>query len=433
MKNFKILAIGVIALGTVFTGCKDKHIESRTFMANVPVYKSYEDVRKDIKMEDAKEVVNPGKIYVFDNYLLINEQHKGIHIFNNSNPNNPQNLGFLSLPGNTDVEVKGTSMYADSYTDLVVLDITDVLNATETTRITDVFQYRVPEYDLRYPIAKVDQSQGVITSWKIEEVTESCSGQNCGTFYFTEQDFLVESSSGGFNATSNVRNFSPGTSGQGGSMARFSINGSCLYVITSTSDITTFNISNPASPSKSGTTNAGWNLETLFSFNENLFIGSENGMYIYDVSNCSPTYVSTFDHAQACDPVVVDGNYAYVTLRTGNRCAGWQNELDVVDIQNMQYPYLVGEFDMTSPHGLGIDSDKNLLFLCDGNDGLKIFDTTDPVYTGYNMIKHYSGIHAFDVIPLDGLLMMIGDDGLYQYDYTDINNVQLLSKIPVAG
>ncbi|MCI5057367.1 MAG: hypothetical protein MRY83_14730 [Flavobacteriales bacterium] len=433
MKNFKKLAIGVCALGTVFTGCKDKHIESRTFMANVPVYRSYEDVRKDIKMEDAKDVINPGKIYVYNNYVLINEQHKGIHIVNNSNPSNPQNVAFISLPGNMDVEVKGNHMYADSYTDLVVLDISDLFNPSEVNRIEDVFQYRVPEYDLKYPLAKIDQSQGVIVDWEIQEVTESCSGQNCGTYYFTEQDFLVEGSSGGFNATSNVRNFSPGNSGKGGSTAKFSINGNCLYAITSTSDISTFNISNTGSPMPSGTTDAGWNLETLFSFNDNLFIGSENGMYIYDVSNCSPTYVSTFDHAEACDPVVVDGDYAYVTLRTGNRCTGWQNELDVVSIENLKNPYLVNEFDMTNPHGLGVDSEQKLLFLCDGNDGLKIFDTTSPGTCGYNSIKHYANIHAYDVIPLDGLLMMIGDDGLYQYDYTDVNNIQLLSVIPVAG
>jgi len=35
------------------------------------------------------------------------------------------------------------------------------------------------------------------------------------------------------------------------------------------------------------------------------------------------------------------------------------------------------------------------------------------------------------VIPNNGVLMMIGEDGLYQYDYRDIENIELLSVIPV--
>ena len=36
-----------------------------------------------------------------------------------------------------------------------------------------------------------------------------------------------------------------------------------------------------------------------------------------------------------------------------------------------------------------------------------------------------------DVIPFEDYLFMIGDDGFYQYDYSDLQNIQQISFIPV--
>ena len=39
-------------------------------------------------------------------------------------------------------------------------------------------------------------------------------------------------------------------------------------------------------------------------------------MFIYDNTNPqAPYFLSRFQHAEACDPVFVEGDYAYVTLR----------------------------------------------------------------------------------------------------------------------
>jgi hypothetical protein len=155
-------------------------------------------------------------------------------------------------------------------------------------------------------------------------------------------------------------------------------------------------------------------------------------MIIYDLVNPNqPQFITNYSHVRSCDPVVVEGNYAYITLRTGTRCFGSENRLDIVDITNIQSPIEVKTYDMTNPHGLGIDG--NTLFLCDGSAGLKIFDVTDKKKVHENMIAQYPENKAFDVIPLGGTLMMIGDSGLYQYDYKDLKNIKLLSKIKVSS
>ena len=84
---------------------------------------------------------------------------------------------------------------------------------------------------------------------------------------------------------------------------------------------------------------------------------------------------------------------------------------------------------MHNPHGLGIDN--GTLFLGDGEGGLKIYDVKDPLQLANNQLAHFPEINTFDVIPLTSNLIMIGEDGLYQYDYSDLSDIQLLSMIPV--
>ena len=118
---------------------------------------------------------------------------------------------------------------------------------------------------------------------------------------------------------------------------------------------------------------------------------------------------------------------AYVTVRSGGQCGGTLNQLDVIDVSNVSSPILVNSYSMKNPHGLGIDGD--LLMVCDGNGGLRIFDATDPLTAGKTELYAFKNVQATDVIPMNGVAMLIGDDGIYQYDYTDPSDIQLLSKI----
>ncbi|MDP4662451.1 MAG: hypothetical protein NWS74_02205, partial [Salibacteraceae bacterium] len=161
-----------------------------------------------------------------------------------------------------------------------------------------------------------------------------------------------------------------------------------------------------------------------------LFVGTTTGMMIYDLANpMSPAFLTTFTHASSCDPVVVEGDIAYVTLRSGTECQGFTNQLDVINVSDFSNPSLIKSYPMTNPHGLGIDN--GTLFICDGDAGLKVFDASDANRIDENELSHFENINAYDVIPLGNVLLMVGADGFYQYDYSDVQNIQLLSVIPV--
>jgi hypothetical protein len=215
--------------------------------------------------------------------------------------------------------------------------------------------------------------------------------------------------------------------GVGGSMARFGIYENTLFAIDQTT-LHIFSIAVPSTPVFKKDFNAGWGIETLFTVGDKMFLGSQTGMRIYDISiPNSPMYLADFWHLTGCDPVVVSGNYAYITLRGGNNCGNNVNQLVVVSIEEITKPIELKTYAMEGPYGLGIDG--KTLFICDGDAGLKVYDVTDPLSINKNLIVRYPEIQAFDVIPVNGLLIMIGDGGLYQYDYKNLKDIRLLSHI----
>jgi hypothetical protein len=211
--------------------------------------------------------------------------------------------------------------------------------------------------------------------------------------------------------------------GKGGSTARFTICGNYLYTVNN-NDMRIFNLTDPANPAALTKVNIGFGIETIFPRGDSLlFLGSQTGMYIYKIDNYgNPIQQSYFQHIKSCDPVVADSKYAYVTLNSNSyRCGRTTNELQIIDISNLTNPYLKKFYPLLGPKGLGID--KKTLFVCD--KGLKIYDVTDVMNI---QLKQNFNISANDVIPYYGNLLVIGDDGFYQYKYQN-DTITFLSKI----
>jgi hypothetical protein len=212
--------------------------------------------------------------------------------------------------------------------------------------------------------------------------------------------------------------------GKSGSMARFTIKGNYLYTVDEAS-LNTFEISRDQPVKLLQNQYLGFGIETIFPAEDNLFIGAQNGMYIFGLANPAyPIKKSFTPHFVSYDPVVVQGDFAYVTLRSGE--SGWgRNELLIFDVSNTVEPELKAEFNMTNPRGLGIDND--LLFVCD--DVLKVFRVTNG--TELELINAFPfSMTILDVIPDDNTLYIIAQDGLYQYSY-DGDEISLISKLVI--
>ncbi len=244
-------------------------------------------------------------------------------------------------------------------------------------------------------------------------------------FLFAVLASFGSSCSGSFDKASSP---SVGSTGTGGSLARFTISGNRLYVVDQ-SNLRSFDISQAANPQQSTTVPIGVGIETVFPYGNSLFVGASDAMYIFDISNpAQPRQLARYSHFVGCDPVVVQGNYAYVTLRTTGCRPSGNNILDVIDISNLSSPRVVQTYNMTGPYGLGIRG--NSLFVCEGTAGLRVFDATDPVQLVQK--SFLNTIKTYDVIPLPQSLLVVGEDGLLQYDYSNLADLKLLSRIDVV-
>lgn len=421
LTSFTIGAFLLLCLPLLLASCQDQRVQTVTWTEFEPVYMSEHEFLNSVALEGSRDLENPGKIYFYDGYLFVNEVNKGIHIIDNRQPSNPLNVGFITIPANKDLAVKGEFLYADSQKDLLVFDISDLQNPEMINRIEDVFNtssQRPPGFTTQ----AVDDSRGLVVGWK-EVTREDICEDDCRSHPQWGSRVTLE---GTFAAFDGAGNRSGDSGGTGGSMARFAINGDYLYAVDHT-DLITFDIQSD-NAAKLNQISVGWAIETIFPYQNNLFIGSESAMYIYQLQNpTAPQQLSVYWHATACDPVVVEGDYAFVTLRASERCPQGINRLEVVDVADLANPQKVNFYEMINPHGLGID-DGNL-FVSEGEHGLKIMDASDP--TNIKMLRHITDIKTYDVIPYNGVLMVTGDSGIVQYDYSNINDLKHLSTIPV--
>jgi len=202
------------------------------------------------------------------------------------------------------------------------------------------------------------------------------------------------------------------STGKGGSMAVFTIKDNYLYTVDN-QKLHVFQISNTTNPVKVNDVVIGRDIETIYSLDNLMFMGSRNGMFIYDVTNPeNPKYLSDAQHFTACDPVVANNTHAYVTLHSNTSCGNNLNTLMVYDISDIKKPSLIHQRNLTYPRGLAIY--ENYLIICD--DELKIFDITDaaePV-----LVKSVN--HKFkDIVIYNETLYAFGEQKVTQFSWIE--------------
>jgi hypothetical protein len=409
MKTGKLISILVFLLSGLLFSCEDIITTTYTYRTMMPVYLEMSDVRaKTITVEPPIPLDNPGKIYIYKDYLLINEPTKGIHILDNTFPSSPVNLSFIPIEGNVDLAINSDILYADNYVDLLAFDISKITNIKLVKRVENVFNHLY------------QHATGKIITFKDTVITtEGPRWETFGWAIRTDMAF-----------TANMAKASQ-SYGTGGSMARFTLMDGHLYAVDETT-LRVFDVNNPAEPKFIKPIDLGWGIETIFPFQQKLFIGSNRGMHIYDASTPqSPTRMAVYEHVLACDPVVVNEKHAFVTLRSGNFCVNNINELQVIDITNPYKPLLIKSYPMLNPHGLGLAGEY--LYVAEGKHGMKSFKINDVRAIDKNQLEFLQDMKSVDLIPGPKSLIVIGEDGVCQYDYSTPSKLKKLSCIQVKN
>jgi len=388
---------------------------------------SLDEIRQPIEVTGPRELRNTGKLFFSGNYIYINELREGIHIVDNSDPRNPTPVAFVAIPGNVDMAARADRLYVDNYIDLVTLDVSNPRQPSFVGRTEEVFTGYHTE-----------PGRGIIVDYTIseKEVELDCSDPNYDSNFFfggIDGTFLTAESlinSTNINVDAGISTAALSNLNVGGSLARFTTVDEFLYTVDEF-QLRVFSLNNIDLPVMLNVVNVGWGIETIFPSGDELYIGAVDGMYIFDNTNRTvPQQLSKFQHSRACDPVFVDGDIAYVTLRDGTECEGFNNQLDVVDISNLVDPVLIATHPMINPHGLSLF--ENTIFICEGIHGLRSFDRSNSLTIGDQLLDHVRDFDAFDIIALPNeVAVVIGVDGLYQFDIRDPSDLKQISLLPV--
>lgn len=405
-----IITLLLLALMALFTSCEKDDAGGEFYNVAVPIVKPIEEFRAMVKISEPRAITEAGKIYTYGDYVFINDDQKGVHIIDNTDHRNPVKIKFLEIPLNTDIAVKDNMLFANSAMDLVVFDLSDMNNIKEEGRMKNVF----PNHNSRIPA-----NATFVDSDNFNSETDVVMGYLMDTRKIEMANEAVWGDAFFSNSDAN----SAGGSGTGGSLARFNINEDYLYVVDQ-NKLSVFNIAGLRNPELIKSEWVGRDIETIFYKENHLYLGSSSGMYIYSLEDpAAPQLKSMFSHILGCDPVVVKDDIAYVTIRGGNACGQEWSQLDVIDVADKSNPQLMKSYEMENPYGLGVKDDW--LFVCDGTAGLKIYDTKNT--PNLELTDHFQDINTYDVIPLEEVLLMVGDNTLFQYTYKG-NEINLLSS-----
>ena len=218
------------------------------------------------------------------------------------------------------------------------------------------------------------------------------------------------------NCTKESLNAAANPLGSGGSTARFTISGDYLYVVDHKS-LKSFLIADPLKPVLKSQVELGINIETIFPFEDKLFIGSSSSTHIYSLTNPEmPQKLAKAEYTirMSCDPVVAKDSVAYATLRASGPCGGGMSALVVYNIKNISSPIHVNTYPLSSPYGLGVKD--SVLYVCMGQFGLQVFNVKQPYSPALSTLINLTDKAFFDVIPYGNILICQMDSGFVLYD-----------------
>jgi hypothetical protein len=210
-----------------------------------------------------------------------------------------------------------------------------------------------------------------------------------------------------------------------GSLTRFITVGNYLYAVDNSS-LKTYNLNTPSTPVFKSSTPVGFSIQTILPYQDKLFIGSANAMFIFSITNPEqPKLLSeTVYFVRGHDPIVVFDSVAYSTVRNGNGFGG--GVLNIFNIKNINQPLLIGRETMSSPYGLG--TKDSALYVCDGAAGLKMYNINkpfQPVSRGSLSIPEI----IYDIIPQGNALVCYIQGGICLIDISNLFNPVIIAKL----
>lgn len=134
-----------------------------------PIYGN-QPTASDVYLDAPQTVGKKGRMYFKDNYLLLINEGNGVHIIDNSNPDNPQNIKFLAAKGIRNIAIKDSVMFLEMGNTLMSV----VLNDLETVTVLETKNgyFKIPEFPSQVGVQFecYDANKGYLLGWQADSI-----------------------------------------------------------------------------------------------------------------------------------------------------------------------------------------------------------------------------------------------------------------------
>ena len=135
-KQLSLLILSFLCL----QGCiEDAGNVTVTYEKATAIYGDLQVLRNQTLFTPSQPIVDAGKIFIGEDFLLIGEEGEGIHVFDNARPENPINVGFINIYGTREFYLDGSNLFAESVYDMVKIDLTNIRQPQLVQRVNNAF------------------------------------------------------------------------------------------------------------------------------------------------------------------------------------------------------------------------------------------------------------------------------------------------------
>ena len=259
-KHYAFVLIAIL----FFQGCiEDAGKVSVTYEKATAIYGDLSALRSQTLFSESRPITDAGKIFIGEDFLLIGEEGEGIHVFDNTVPENPTSIGFINIFGSREFYLAGNELYAESVYDMVKIDLTDIRQPQLISRVEDAFATPITNTDGEEIIGfhhETVTEEFDINDSRLEDIRQSINN----TIYLNFEQQLIPPSAV-------PTSFAGNSNGTIGTVNRIAEHNGHVYVIGK-SRLSIF--SSAGSFELMGQEQIGWEMETVYPLGDRLFIGN---------------------------------------------------------------------------------------------------------------------------------------------------------------
>lgn len=174
----EILPILFILTSLFLISCeKEACLREVTYTIGSPVFDDLQKHRIPVNNIPEVDVIRPGKIEIAGDYIFLQDEGAGIHIYFQKDMADPLHINFIRIPGNQEFFIEDDQLIANNFYDILTINISDPVNT-----------HLVKRAEIVIPIPFYNHQGLPVIGFKLLEISEKV---DCQSPFFDDEIYFL--------------------------------------------------------------------------------------------------------------------------------------------------------------------------------------------------------------------------------------------------